>query len=360
MKDSIRRKLDKLAERHEEVSHLLADPGVIADNNKFRELSMEYSRLDPVIARYRAYLSLLDDRTSAQEMADGADNELRELGREELASLSARLEREEEELAKLLLPKDARDDSNIYLEVRAGTGGDEAAIFAGDLFRMYSRYADEQGWGVEVLSESAGEHGGYKEIISRVVGKGAFSHFKFESGTHRVQRVPATEAQGRIHTSAVTVAILPEQDEIEAIELNPAELRIDTYRSSGAGGQHVNKTDSAIRITHLPTGIVVECQDERSQHKNRSRAMSLLKARLMAAERERRDKAEAQSRKLQVGSGDRSERIRTYNFPQGRVTDHRINLTLYKLADVMNGRLGELIGPLQQEFQAEELARITE
>jgi len=360
MKDSIRKKLERLAERHEEVSHLLADPGVIADTNKFRELSMEYSRLDPVVARYRAYLSLLDERSSAQEMADGADSELRELGREELASLTARLEREEEELAKLLLPKDARDDSNIYLEVRAGTGGDEAAIFAGDLFRMYSRYADEQGWGVEVLSENPGEHGGYKEIISRVVGRGAFSHFKFESGTHRVQRVPATEAQGRIHTSAVTVAILPEQDEIEAVELNPAELRIDTYRASGAGGQHVNKTDSAIRITHLPTGIVVECQDERSQHKNRSRAMSLLKARLMAAERERREKAEAQSRKLQVGSGDRSERIRTYNFPQGRVTDHRINLTLYKLADVMNGRLGELIGPLQQEHQAEELARITE
>ncbi|HXS91322.1 MAG TPA: peptide chain release factor 1 [Steroidobacteraceae bacterium] len=360
MKDSIRRKLEKLAERLEEVSHLLADPGVIADNNKFRELSMEYSRLDPVVTRYRAYLELLAERISAQEMAEGADNELRELGREELGSLNARLEREEEELAKLLLPKDARDDSNIYLEVRAGTGGDEAAIFAGDLFRMYSRYADEQGWGVEVLSESAGEHGGYKEIISRVVGKGAFSHFKFESGTHRVQRVPATEAQGRIHTSACTVAILPEQDEIEAIELNPAELRIDTFRASGAGGQHVNKTDSAIRITHLPTGIVVECQDERSQHKNRSRALSLLKARLMAAEREKRDKAEAHSRKLQVGSGDRSERIRTYNFPQGRVTDHRINLTLYKLADVMNGRLGELIGPLQQEFQAEELARMTE
>jgi peptide chain release factor 1 len=360
MKESIRRKLEKLAERLEEVSHLLADPGVIADTNKFRELSMEYSRLDPVVTRYRAYLELLRDRTSAQEMAEGADNELRELGREELASLTARLEREEEELAKLLLPKDARDDSNIYLEVRAGTGGDEAAIFAGDLFRMYSRYADEQGWGVEILSESPGEHGGYKEIISRVVGRGAFSHFKFESGTHRVQRVPATEAQGRIHTSAVTVAILPEQDEIEAIELNPAELRIDTYRASGAGGQHVNKTDSAIRITHLPTGIVVECQDERSQHKNRSRAMSLLKARLTAAEREKRDKAEAQSRKLQVGSGDRSERIRTYNFPQGRVTDHRINLTLYKLADVMNGRLADLIGPLQQEFQAEELARITD
>jgi peptide chain release factor 1 len=360
MKDSIRRKLEKLAERLEEVSHLLADPSVIADTNKFRELSMEYSRLDPVVTRYRAYLELLAERKSAQEMADGADNELRELGREEIASLTARLEREEEELAKLLLPKDARDDSNIYLEVRAGTGGDEAAIFAGDLFRMYSRYADEQGWGVEVLSESAGEHGGYKEIISRIVGRGAFSHFKFESGTHRVQRVPATEAQGRIHTSAVTVAILPEQDEIEAIELNPAEMRIDTFRASGAGGQHVNKTDSAIRITHLPTGIVVECQDERSQHKNRSRALSLLKARLMAAEREKRDKAEAHSRKLQVGSGDRSERIRTYNFPQGRVTDHRINLTLYKLADVMNGRLADLIGPLQQEFQAEELARMTE
>ena len=360
MKDSIRRKLEKLAERLEEVSHLLADPSVIADTTKFRELSMEYSRLDPVVTRYHAYLSLLSERKSAQEMAEGADNELRELGREELGSLNARLEREAEELAKLLLPKDARDDSNIYLEVRAGTGGDEAAIFAGDLFRMYSRYADGQGWGVEVLSESPGEHGGYKEIISRVVGRGAFSHFKFESGTHRVQRVPATEAQGRIHTSAVTVAILPEQDEIEAIELNPADLRIDTFRASGAGGQHVNKTDSAIRITHLPSGIVVECQDERSQHKNRSRALSLLKARLMAAEREKRDKAEAQSRKLQVGSGDRSERIRTYNFPQGRVTDHRINLTLYKLADVMNGRLGELIGPLQQEFQAEELARMTE
>ena len=360
MKDSIRRKLEKLAERLEEVSHLLADPGVIADTNKFRDLSMEYSRLEPVVTRYRTYLELIGERQSAQEMAEGADNELRELGREELASLIARLEREEEELAKLLLPKDARDDSNIYLEVRAGTGGDEAALFAGDLFRMYSRYADGQGWGVEVLSENPGEHGGYKEIISRVVGKGAFSHFKFESGTHRVQRVPATEAQGRIHTSAVTVAILPEQDEIEAIELNPAEMRIDTFRASGAGGQHVNKTDSAIRITHLPTGIVVECQDERSQHKNRSRALSLLKARLMAAEREKRDKAEAQARKLQVGSGDRSERIRTYNFRDGRVTDHRINLTLYKLADVMNGQLSDLIGPLQQEFQTEELARITE
>jgi len=359
MKDSIRRKLERLAERLEEVSHLLADPGVIADTNKFRELSMEYSRLDPVVMRYRAYLELLAERTSAQEMAEGADNELRELGREELGSLNARLEREEEELAKLLLPKDARDDSNIYLEVRAGTGGDEAAIFAGDLFRMYSRYADVQGWGVEVLSESAGEHGGYKEIISRVVGKGAFSHFKFESGTHRVQRVPATEAQGRIHTSAVTVAILPELDEIEAIELNPAELRIDTFRASGAGGQHVNKTDSAIRITHLPSGIVVECQDERSQHKNRARALSLLKARLLDEERSKQSAAQAESRRLQVGSGDRSQRIRTYNFPQGRITDHRINLTLYQLPEIIAGDLDELVDALTREDQVDQLQLLT-
>ncbi|HXN79685.1 MAG TPA: peptide chain release factor 1, partial [Steroidobacteraceae bacterium] len=252
--------------------------------------------------------------------------------------------------------KDARDDQNIFLEVRAGTGGDEAAIFAGELQRMYARYAEGRGFAAEVLSESPGEHGGYKEIISRIVGKGAFSLLKFESGTHRVQRVPATEAQGRIHTSACTVAILPELDEVEQIDINPAELRIDTYRSSGAGGQHVNKTDSAVRITHLPSGIVVECQDERSQHKNRSRAMALLKARLLAAEQERQQSAQAQSRRLQVGSGDRSERIRTYNFPQGRVTDHRINLTLYKLQQVMDGQLDELIEALQQEYQAELLA----
>jgi len=360
MKDSIRKKLETLAERHEEVSAMLADAAVIADSTRFRELSMEYSRLEPVVSRYLGYLGALTERAQAQDMIDGADLELRELGREELASLNARIEREEGELAKLLLPKDVRDDSNIYLEIRAGTGGDEAAIFAGDLFRMYARYADEQHWSVEILSENPGEHGGYKEIISRIVGRGAFSHFKFESGTHRVQRVPATEAQGRIHTSACTVAILPELDEVGEVEINPADLRIDTFRASGAGGQHVNKTDSAIRITHLPTGMVVECQDERSQHKNRSRAMSLLKARLMAAERERRETAEAQSRKLQVGSGDRSERIRTYNFPQGRVTDHRINLTVYKLADVMSGQLEELIQPLQQEYQAEELSRLAD
>ena len=267
---------------------------------------------------------------------------------------------EELELQRLLVQKDPHDDNNIFLEVRAGTGGDEAAIFAGDLFRMYARYAESKSWGVEVLSESPGEHGGYKEIISRVIGRGAYSLLKFESGTHRVQRVPATEAQGRIHTSACTVAILPELEEVEAVDLNPAELRIDTYRSSGAGGQHVNKTDSAIRITHLPTGIVVECQDERSQHKNRSRAMSLLKAKLLSAEREKQQSAQAQSRKLQVGSGDRSERIRTYNFPQGRVTDHRINLTLYKLDDVMNGNLDELVRALNQEHQAEELAHQVE
>ncbi|HEY6644165.1 peptide chain release factor 1 [Povalibacter sp.] len=360
MKDSIRNKLERLVERQEEVSGLLADPQIIADNDKFRDLSMEYAKLEPVVARYRDYQQLLGERAQAQEMADGDDAEMRELGQEELKDLSGRIDSETSELAKLLLPRDARDEANIYLEVRAGTGGDEAAIFAGDLFRMYSRYAEREGWRVEVLSDSPGEHGGYKEIISRIVGRGAYSRLKFEAGTHRVQRVPATEAQGRIHTSACTVAILPELAEVENADLNPAELRIDTFRASGAGGQHVNKTDSAIRITHIPTGVVVECQDERSQHKNRSRAMSLLKARLMAAEQEKRDQAEAQSRKSQVGSGDRSERIRTYNFPQGRVTDHRINLTLYKLADVMNGDLEPVIQPLQQEYQAEQLARIVE
>jgi peptide chain release factor 1 len=346
MKDSIRRKLEKLAERFEEISRLLSDPGVIANRNQFRELSMEYDRLGAVVERYRGYAALEADLQTAVELE--MDAEIRELN----ASLSAL----ELELQSLLVPKDPHDDSNIFLEVRAGTGGDEAAIFAGDLFRMYARYAEAKRWEVEILSESPGEHGGYKEIISRIIGRGAYSLLKFESGTHRVQRVPATEAQGRIHTSACTVAILPELAEVESVEINPADLRVDTFRSSGAGGQHVNKTDSAIRITHLPTGTVVECQDERSQHKNRSRAMSLLKARLLASEREKQQSAQAQSRKLQVGSGDRSERIRTYNFPQGRVTDHRINLTLYKLDDVMHGDLSELVRALNQEHQAEELA----
>jgi peptide chain release factor 1 len=356
MKDSIKHKLDRLSERHAEVSALLADAETMNDSNKFRELSMEYAKLEPVVARYHAFQDLLTEQQSATDMVNGNDAEMRELARDELKSLSTRIDSEEAELAKLLIPKDPRDNSNIYLEVRAGTGGDEAAIFAGDLFRMYSRYAEAQGWRVETLSESAGEHGGYKEVIARVIGAGAFSRLKFEAGTHRVQRVPATEAQGRIHTSACTVAILPEVDDVADIDINPADLKVDTYRASGAGGQHVNKTDSAIRITHIPTGTIVECQDERSQHKNRSRAMSLLKARLLAAEQEKRTAQEAASRKLQVGSGDRSERIRTYNFPQGRLTDHRINLTLYKLDSIINGDLRDVIEPLQQEYQTEQLA----
>jgi peptide chain release factor 1 len=360
MKDSIRRKLDRLAERFEEIGHLLSDPGVIGRQNQFRELSMEYSRLMPLIDRYRRFNSIESDVAIARELAADKDAATHAMGEEELAELVPRVAAEEVELQRLLVPKDPNDDSNIFLEIRAGTGGDEAAIFAGDLFRMYARYAESKGWEIEVLSESPGEHGGYKEIISRIIGRGAYSLLKFESGTHRVQRVPATEAQGRIHTSACTVAILPELEEVEAVELNPADLRIDTFRASGAGGQHVNKTDSAIRITHLPSGIVVECQDERSQHKNRSRALSLLKARLLASEREKQQSQQAQSRKLQVGSGDRSERIRTYNFPQGRVTDHRINLTLYKLDEVMNGHIDELITALNQEHQAEELAQQVE
>ena len=358
MKDSIRRRLEKTAERFEEVGALLAEPDAASDTGRFRDLSVEYSRLEPVVARFRAYTSLEQERAAAAEMAASGDPELRALAEEELRGIDARLESESAELARLLLPRDPRDDGNIFLEVRAGTGGDEAAIFAGDLFRMYSRYAERQGWKVEILSENPGEHGGYREVISRVAGSGVYSRLKFESGTHRVQRVPATEAQGRIHTSACTVAILPELEEVDDSPLNPAELRIDTYRASGAGGQHVNKTDSAIRITHLPTGIVVECQDERSQHKNRSRAMALLRARLLEAEQQKQAAQQAQERRLQVGSGDRSERIRTYNYPQARITDHRINLTIYRLAAVLDGELDEVIDPLRQEWQAEQLASL--
>ncbi len=356
MKESIRHRLQKLADRFEEVGELLNTDEVAGGSQQFRELSMEYARLQPLAQRFGSYHGLERDLVAARDLLADNDASMRALGEEEVARLQRKIAAEEEELRKLLLPQDPRDDTNIFLEVRAGTGGDEAAIFAGDLYRMYARYAESKGLVAEVLSESPGEHGGYKEIISRIVGKGAFSRLKFESGTHRVQRVPATEAQGRIHTSAVTVAILPELEEVEQIAINPTELRIDTYRSSGAGGQHVNKTDSAVRITHLPSGIVVECQDERSQHKNRSRAMALLKARLLAAEQQRQQSAQAQTRRLQVGSGDRSERIRTYNFPQGRVTDHRINLTLYKLQQIMDGQLDELIAALQQEYQAEQLA----
>ena len=358
MKDSVRRRLEQAVERFEEVGRMLADPEVIGRPDRFRDLSMEYSRLEPVATRFGAFRGLEAERAATLEMSRGADAEMRELALEELRALEARLEAESLELTRLLIPKDAHDDANLFLEIRAGTGGDEAAIFAGDLFRMYARYAERQGWKVEVMRESAGEHGGYKEIISRIAGHGAYSRLKFESGTHRVQRVPATEAQGRIHTSACTVAILPELDEVEDVALNPADLRIDTYRSSGAGGQHVNKTDSAIRITHLPTGIVVECQDERSQHKNRSQAMKLLRAKLLQAEQQKQTAQQAQERRLQVGSGDRSERIRTYNYPQGRITDHRINLTLYQLPAIVDGALDEVIGPLQQEWQAEQLAAL--
>jgi peptide chain release factor 1 len=355
MKESIQQRLQKMAERFEEVGHLLGSPEVAGNSQQFRDLSVEYARLQPLADRFARYRGLEEELAASRDLQNDTDAGMRALGDEEVTRLQQALTLEADELRKLLLPKDPRDDKNIFLEVRAGTGGDEAAIFAGDLHRMYARYAESKGFAVEVISESPGEHGGYKEIISRIVGKGAFSLLKFESGTHRVQRVPATEAQGRIHTSAVTVAILPELEEVE-IDINPADLRTDTYRSSGAGGQHVNKTDSAVRITHIPSGIVVECQDERSQHKNRSRAMSLLKARLLASEQEKQQSAQAQSRRLQVGTGDRSERIRTYNFPQGRVTDHRINLTLYKLQQVMDGRLDELVQALQQEHQAELLA----
>jgi peptide chain release factor 1 len=356
MKDSIRKKLDKAAERCEEVGHMLAEPQLQARMEQFRDLSMEYARLQPMAAAWREYLALESERRHAEALREDQDAHMRELGAEEAQRLGAQLSSREAALLRMLMPQDPHDAANVFLEIRAGTGGDEAAIFAGDLLRMYSRYAESRGWQVETLSENPGEHGGYREVICRLVGRGVYSRLKFESGAHRVQRVPATEAQGRIHTSACTVAILPEMAEIERIEINPAELRIDTYRASGAGGQHVNKTDSAVRITHLPTGVVVECQDERSQHKNRSRAMSLLQARLLAAEQAKRSSAQAQTRKLQIGSGDRSERIRTYNFPQGRLTDHRINLTLYKLGAIMNGELDELLEALQQEYQAEELA----
>ncbi|MBV8342430.1 MAG: peptide chain release factor 1 [Gammaproteobacteria bacterium] len=359
MKDSIRQRLQQLADRFEEVGRLLASDEVPGGSQRFRELSMEYARLEPLATSLARWQELERKLAGARELEGDADPKMRALGTEEVARVCGSIAAAEEELTRLLLPKDARDERNIFLEVRAGTGGDEAAIFAGDLYRMYARYAESKGLVPGVLSESPGEHGGYREIISRIAGRGAFSLLKFESGTHRVQRVPATEAQGRIHTSTCTVAILPELDEVDEVEINPAELRIDTYRSSVAGGQHVNKTDSAVRITHLPSGIVVECQDERSQHKNRARAMALLKARLLAAEQERQQSAQAHARRLQVGSGDRSERIRTYNFPQGRVTDHRINLTLYKLAQVMNGELDELIAALQREYQAELLAEET-
>ncbi len=359
MKPSIRSKLETLSERLQELSALLAEPDVVTNQERFRALSMEYAQLEPVVKSFNDYRKTLDDLATAEEMLGEGDAELKAMAEEEMKSAKQRLEVQELELQKLLLPKDPNDNKNIFLEVRAGTGGDEAAIFAGDLFRMYSRYAEKRRWQVEIISASEGEHGGYKEVIARVEGQGAYSRLKFESGAHRVQRVPETEAQGRIHTSACTVAILPETDEVEAADINPADLKVDTYRASGAGGQHVNKTDSAIRITHIPTGLVVECQDERSQHKNRARAMSLLQAKIYNAELEKQQAAVSEARRLQVGTGDRSERIRTYNFPQGRLTDHRINLTLYKLDAIMEGDLDDVIEPLTNEYQAEQLAALS-
>jgi len=358
VKASILHKLEALSERYTEISALLGEADVISDQNQFRKLSIEYSQLEPVAQGFRDYQQTAADIEAAQEML--ADPEMRDMATEEIDVAKARRAELELELQKLLLPKDPHDDSNVFLEIRAGTGGDEAAIFAGDLFRMYSRYAELRRWQIEIISQSEGEHGGYKEIITRIIGQGAYSRLKFESGAHRVQRVPATESQGRIHTSAATVAVLPELDEVEAVDINPADLKVDTYRASGAGGQHINKTESAIRITHLPTGIVVECQDERSQHKNRAKAMGLLQARIFEGKRQKQANEQAETRKNLVGSGDRSERIRTYNFPQGRVTDHRINLTLYKLDEIMAGSVDQVIEPLINEYQADQLAALAD
>ena len=358
MKDSIRQKLENLNARYEEIGMLLGQPEIIADQNQFRDLSREYAQIEPAVKNYQLYAEAEDDLKTAKEMAEDNDPDMRAMAEEEIGAAQSTIESLELELQKLLLPKDPRDNNNVFLEIRAGTGGDEAAIFAGDLLRMYSRYAESLGWKIELLNEREGEHGGYKEVVARLIGQGAFSKLKFESGAHRVQRVPETESQGRVHTSAATVAILPEAEDVEEITINPADLRIDTFRASGAGGQHVNKTDSAIRITHEPSGIVVECQDERSQHKNRARAMSLLQARLLDVEVSRQQAEQSESRRLQVGSGDRSERIRTYNYPQGRVTDHRINLTLYKLDEVMVGGLGQVVDPLLNEHQADLLAEL--
>jgi len=358
MKDSIRRRLERVADRHAEIERLLADPKVLGRSDQFRELSMEFARIDPIARGIARLAGRERELAAARAVAADPDAGMRELAQQEIRELESATAEDEAVLQRLLVPPDPLDDHNVFLEIRAAAGGDEAAIFAGDLHRMYSRYSEQRGWAVEVVSESRGEHGGYREIVSRIAGKGVYACLKFESGTHRVQRVPATESQGRIHTSTCTVAVLPEIAEVESVDINPAELRIDTYRSSGAGGQHVNKTDSAVRITHLPTGLVVECQDERSQHKNRARAMSLLRARLLAAERERATAERAQKRRLQVGSGDRSERIRTYNFPQGRLTDHRIELTLYRLDSIVDGDLDEVIETLAREHQAEELASL--
>ena len=359
MKDSIRHKLDNLRDRFGELEALLSDAEVIADQTRFRDLSKEYAELEELVKAFDRYVTAEGDLEQAREMQKDSDPEIKEMAAEEVANSEALIIELDLTLQTLLLPKDEKDSCNVFLEIRAGTGGDEAAIFSGDLFRMYSRYCELQGWRMEMITERHGEHGGYKELVVRIEGNNVYERLKFESGAHRVQRVPETETQGRIHTSACTVAIMPEMEGIEEIEINKADLRVDTFRASGAGGQHVNKTDSAIRLTHIPTGVVVECQDERSQHKNRARAMSLLQAKLMDAATSAQQQEESDNRRKLVGSGDRSEKIRTYNYPQGRVTDHRIKLTLYNLAEIMNGELGAVIQPLINEYQADLLAGLS-
>jgi peptide chain release factor 1 len=358
MKASIAAKLAQLSARLEELNQLLSSENVTADLDNYRRLSREHAEISPVVKLYEKHRAAEQEVHGAQTMI--SDPEMRELAEAEIREGKQKLAQIEAELQRRLLPHDPNDDRNTFLEIRAGTGGDESALFAGDLIRMYSRYAERHGWRVEVVSQSQGEHGGFKEIIAKISGQGAYSRLKFESGGHRVQRVPATETQGRIHTSACTVAVMPEADEIGEVVLNPAELRVDTFRASGAGGQHINKTDSAVRVTHLPTGIVVECQDDRSQHKNKAQALSVLAARIKDKQLRERQAKEAATRKSLIGSGDRSERIRTYNFPQGRVTDHRINLTLYKIDQIMDGDMDDLINALIAEHQTEQLAALAE
>lgn len=360
MKPTLVTKLENLVDRHQELAALLSDADVISDQQKFRNYSKEYADLEPLINTFITYQSVIDEKAETEQLIVDEIGEMRDLANQELLNLEQQLESLQKQLQILLLPKDPNDGKNIFLEIRAGTGGDEAAIFSGDLSRMYMRYAETNRWQAEIMSQSFGEHGGYKEVIIKISGENVYSKLKFESGAHRVQRVPTTESQGRIHTSACTVAILAEVSEIDEITIEPGDIKVDTYRASGAGGQHINKTESAIRITHLPTGLVVECQDERSQHKNRARAMSVLQARLLAAQQLQQQSEQAATRKTLVGSGDRSERIRTYNYPQGRVTDHRINLTLYKLDEIMEGALGQIIEPLVQEHQADLLAALSE
>ncbi|MCC5854842.1 MAG: peptide chain release factor 1 [Idiomarina sp.] len=358
LKASLVHKLESLQERHEELEVLLGSAEIITDQNKFRALSKEYSQLEETVKCFKAWQQAMENESSAREML--SDPEMKEMAEEEIADAKRIQEELSADLQILLLPRDPNDDHPCYLEIRAGAGGDEAAIFAGDLFRMYSRFAEQQGWRVSVVSANEGEHGGFKEVIAHLAGDGAYGRMKFESGGHRVQRVPETESQGRIHTSACTVAVLPEIPEAEAIQINPADLRIDTYRASGAGGQHVNRTDSAVRLTHIPTGVVVECQEERSQHKNKAKAMSVLASRLQAAEDAKRAAQEQSTRRNLVGSGDRSERIRTYNYPQGRITDHRINLTLYRLDEVLEGSLNLILDAILQEHQADLLASLAD